>query len=291
MFSKISGPYSRPAPIKVKCVAKHTGQRGETYEVVDGVVAIKTSKMVATCALCDGKHFVVAHLKNDDCHRIDDNRSYYIKGYNVSEKYGTCKMFFNPSTVVFSTTEVTVSPDLERLCHHAVCPPSPAYQEGNKADYCTLSGVVASLSTTKLQSTKDGGVPLREIELSAGRDVFRVSLWRDVALEDISLSATIEISHVSVKRNNQAVTFSSTTYTTIKKSEIVPTAEEVEVVGICPTPTDIKILTSSMEEFSIPPHVWSGDTDRLILNLPLTMLIKHNEGVIISVDCPFFTED
>ncbi|XP_076843016.1 uncharacterized protein LOC143508715 [Brachyhypopomus gauderio] len=291
MFSKASGPYARPPPMKVKCVGKHTAERAETYEMVDGVVAVKTSKRVATCALCDGQNFVVAHLKNDDCDQIDDNQSYFIKGYNISQKYGNAKVFFTTSTVVYKTSDVAVSRDLEVQCRHAVCPPSPVYQTDVPnwtAVYSTLCGRVTSLSTTRLQNTKDGDVPVRNLEVMAGSNKYEVALWRDAALEDVTLSANVDITHLHIKKQKDVVTFNSTTYTTIKKSEMAVFTEEVEVVGICPTPTAVKILTANMEEFSIPPHVWSGDTDKIILELPFKMLVKHTEGVIESFECPFF---
>ncbi|KAL6461055.1 hypothetical protein MHYP_G00310210 [Metynnis hypsauchen] len=44
MFSKQETPYATAAPIRVKCVAKYTSTRAESFEVVDGVVAMKSSR-------------------------------------------------------------------------------------------------------------------------------------------------------------------------------------------------------------------------------------------------------
>ncbi|KAL7850019.1 hypothetical protein SRHO_G00193680 [Serrasalmus rhombeus] len=53
MFSKQDTPYAAAAPARVKCVAKYMSTRAESFEVVDGVLAMKSSRLVAACALSD----------------------------------------------------------------------------------------------------------------------------------------------------------------------------------------------------------------------------------------------
>ncbi|KAL7856393.1 hypothetical protein AOLI_G00199970 [Acnodon oligacanthus] len=66
-------------------------------------------------------------------------------------RYGQKKLSFCPSTVIFKTSRVGVSSDLDTLCHHAICPPSKPYEEPASAgDYYTLDRDDIRLSATHL---------------------------------------------------------------------------------------------------------------------------------------------
>ncbi|KAL7881107.1 hypothetical protein SRHO_G00033610 [Serrasalmus rhombeus] len=210
MFLKQDTPYAAAAPVRVKCVAKYVSTRAESSEVVDGVVAMKASELMAACALSDGEVCVVAHLKDDDCHRLEEGQSYFIKHYNLT---GRC------FSIIFKTSSVVVSSALDVMCHHAVCPPSKLYEDTCSADgYYTLEGHVIRLSTTRLQDTRNGPVPLQYVTVQCGRSQIEAALWREAALTNIALGERRAITQLQVQRRGK---LNSTSYTEVKKMEIV----------------------------------------------------------------------
>ncbi|KAL6470514.1 hypothetical protein MHYP_G00216330 [Metynnis hypsauchen] len=230
MFSKQPSPYSAQSPVRVKCVAKYTATRAEIFEVVEGVVVMKSVRLVAACALFDGESCAVDHLKGNDCSRLEEGQSYYIKNYNVTGRYGQKKLFFRPSTVVFKTSTVDVCSALDISCRHAVCLPSKPYQESDSADgYCTVEGDVIRLSTTRLQDMKNGPVPVQFVILQSGGSQTEVALWREAALSDVALGEQRQITHLRLQRQGK---LNSTSYTEVKKTEIAKTFVEVEIVGV-----------------------------------------------------------
>ncbi|XP_036418808.1 uncharacterized protein LOC118802394 [Colossoma macropomum] len=196
----------------------HKGQvcgRALSYEVVDGTIAVQSSRPTANCALCDGEQFAVAHLKGEDCDRLEAGQSYYLKNYTLTEKYGQAKLFFMPSTTVFKAGEVRVSSDLEMNCNRAVHPPSQEYKYdmGRIEEYSTLQGKIDQMTTTRLQNASNGAVPIRPIVLLASDKHFDVILWREAALSDISLSQTVTITHL--RKGKEELKFNSSSYTVV----------------------------------------------------------------------------
>ncbi|KAL7884460.1 hypothetical protein AOLI_G00072300 [Acnodon oligacanthus] len=209
-------PYSAAASIRVKCVAKYSSTRAESFDVVDVVVAVKSSRLVVACALSNSNECVVAHLKDDDCSRLQEGQSYYIKHYKLISRYGQKKLFFCPSTVIFKTSAVDVSAELDVMCRHAVCPPSKPYERpGSAGDYYTLEGDVIRLSATHLQSTKNGPVAVQDITLQCTGSQIDITLWREAALNDIALGERRTVMHLRVQRRGR---LNSTSYT--EKMEI-----------------------------------------------------------------------
>ncbi|KAL7852161.1 hypothetical protein SRHO_G00179460 [Serrasalmus rhombeus] len=290
MFSKHDTPYAAAAPVRVKCVAKYVSTRAESFEVVDGVVAVKASKLMAACALSDGEVCVIAHLKDDDCHRLEEGQSYFIKHYNLTGRYRQKKTFFCPSTVIFKTSSVVVSSALDVMCHHAVCPPSKVYEDTCSAEgYYTLEGHVVRLSTTCLQDTKNGPVPVQHVTLQCGRSQIEAALWREAALSDIALGERRAITHLRVQRRGK---LNSTTYTEVKKMDIAKAHIEVEVVGVSrkAETNETLFLTGEMEELTVPATVWSGDIDVVAEALPAKVSVLVEGGVVCALESALFNE-
>ncbi|KAG9272111.1 hypothetical protein AMEX_G13063, partial [Astyanax mexicanus] len=210
--------YNRPAPLKVKCAAMRLMTRAESFEMVDSVVVIKNKKLVANCALTDGQEIIVAHLKNEECGRMEEGGSYIIKNPNVTDKYGHKSLFFNSSTIVFKTADLAISAEIKEKCHHTVHPASGPL--GSSGDFFSLTGVIISVSilnSTRMLATRDGPVPVRELILEDEGKHHEVTLWREAALEELALSQLTEITHlkiVSTKRQERK--FNSTVHTTLK---------------------------------------------------------------------------
>ncbi|KAL7840956.1 hypothetical protein SRHO_G00246470 [Serrasalmus rhombeus] len=235
---------------------------------------------MAACALSDGEVCVVARLKDDDCHRLEEGQSYFIKRYNLTGRYGQKKMFFCPSTVIFKTSSVVVSSALDIMCHHAVCPPSKVYEDTCSAEgYYTLEGHVIRLSTTCLQDTKNGPVPVQYVTLQCGRSQIEAALWREAALSNIALGEQRAISHLRVQRRGK---LNSTTYT--EKMEIAKAHVVVEVVGVSrkADTNETLFLTGEMEELTVPATVWSGDIDVVAEALPAKVSVLVEGGTFVT---------
>ncbi|XP_049340492.1 uncharacterized protein LOC111190875 [Astyanax mexicanus] len=251
MFSRPT-PYNREAPIRLKCIAKQVVTRAESWEMVEGLVVAKTNKVTATCALSDGKRLVLAHLKDADCVRVDEGMSYFIKNSNLISRYGEDKLFFTPSTVVYKAANVSVALELEARCYQAIHPNSKDPEEPlNGEDYYTLQGEV-------VKATKNGPVPIRDVSLKSKTRDLEVSLWRDAATEELTLGQPVNLSHLKWRIRDGK--FNSTAYTVVQKTEVSIKKCTVEIVGVS---SDAKsgvtiLLTTEMDEYVLPPTVWSG---------------------------------
>ncbi|KAL6491536.1 hypothetical protein MHYP_G00018810 [Metynnis hypsauchen] len=284
MFANQDKPYTAQPPVRVKCVAKYNSTRADSYETVDGAVAITSLQKLAACALSDGEVCIVAHLKNDDCCRLEEGQSYFIKHYNLTGRCGQRKLFFSPSTVVFKTSAVAVSSALEIIGRHAVCPPSKMYEEPASVEgYYTVEGDVIRLSATYLQPTRAGLIPVQDVTLQSAGLQTDVSLWREAALNSMVLGERTVITHLRAKKGGK---FTSTSYTEIKKMEIAKVMVEVEVVGISVKvdTQETVLLTATMEELTVPAAVWSGDVDAVAEVLPLKVSLTAEGGTVCAIE-------
>ncbi|XP_036416257.1 uncharacterized protein LOC118800187 [Colossoma macropomum] len=270
---------------RLKCVAKRSTFRAESFMMVDGVVDVQSSKQIADCALTDGQMLIVAHLENEDCQQIDENQSYYIRNYRLTQQNNQMKMFFSPLTTVYKTTsEIFVSSELEEECKHAICPPSKEDKKPERCkEYYTLQGNIITMSTVQLRQTKHGPVPVLDVSLQCEGGQFEVYLWREVALTELSLGKPWKITHLLLKPEEEGC-FNSTAYTTLEKPEIADNTTEVEIVGFSKSITnDTRIFTSSMKVFVIPAAVQRDDVNSIVNNLPHKVSISFKAGEIISV--------
>ncbi|KAL6485649.1 hypothetical protein MHYP_G00050410 [Metynnis hypsauchen] len=290
MFSKQPSPYSAQSPVWVKCVAKYTATRAESFEVVGGVVVMKSIRLVAACVLSDGESCAVAHLKGDDCSRLEEGQSYYIKNYNLTGRYGQKKLFFCPSTVVFRTSTVDVCSALDTLCRHAVCPPSKPFQETDSVEgYYTVEGDVIRMEIAKnFVEVEVTGVSEKtntheSIILTAAMEqlVVPADVWAgdiDSLVEELPVKILVVAEGGVVRALRSIVVIVTVT----EKMEIAKNFVEVEVMGVSEkTDTHERILlTAAMKQLVASADVWAGDIDSLVEELPVKILVVAEGGVV-----------
>ncbi|XP_050957618.1 uncharacterized protein LOC127158581 [Labeo rohita] len=201
---RMASPYSRPSPIRVKCVLNRRNAKTLNFKLVNGEIRPGNQEVTYLSALSTGV-------------------TYYIKNYTVSSRYGQQRLFMGPNTTTYKTAPLTLTFDAEKMAKDALIPPSVSVT-GDEQDlfsrgcYLTLEGTVEHMQVPRMTTVRDTEVPILDLGIRSGSRVLEVSLWRDQALTKLQINDKINICHL--RANAKASKFNSTAYTTVEVCNI-----------------------------------------------------------------------
>ncbi|KAK9958571.1 hypothetical protein ABG768_010684, partial [Culter alburnus] len=215
-------PYSRPAPIRCKCVANRTICKGVTFVKEGTKVKISSLRARSSSALSDGKNIYVSS-NNNETPDFEEGVSYFLKNVTISNKYGRQILYFGKSATKFRTAPITLTKEEEKAAKDALCPPSHYVTEQedifSRGDYLTVKGQVKKIQPLRMVEVQGSDVPVLDLSLTLmpqRRDI-DVSLWRDEALCELYVGDDVELTHLKVfiwESGNGKL--NSSTYTTVK---------------------------------------------------------------------------
>ncbi len=145
-------PYSRPAPLCIRCVATCRSKKALTFVRENNKIHVGTYKFTTLCALTDGET-VYLSIRNGSDPEFEEGQSYVVKNFTLSQKYGRL-CFFNQAKIKFKTTPLAITEEAKRAAKEALCPPSPL-KTGDEDDifsnrsYLSLQGPIEKVSDFK----------------------------------------------------------------------------------------------------------------------------------------------
>ncbi len=146
-------PYSRPAPLRIRCVATCRSKKALTFVRENNKIYVGTYKFTTLCALTDGET-VYLSVRNGSDPEFEEGQSYVVKNFTLSQKYGRPCLFVNQATIKFKTTPLAITEEAKRAAKEALCPPSPL-KTGDEDDifsnrsYLSLQGPIEKVSDFK----------------------------------------------------------------------------------------------------------------------------------------------
>ncbi|XP_051980580.1 uncharacterized protein LOC127641695 [Xyrauchen texanus] len=196
-------------------------------------------------------------------------------------------LFVGPGTLKFKTVPLDVTEEAERAAREALCPPSPI-MSGEEVDifskggYLSLQGQIKELRGVRMTRAH---IPVLDLSLKCGQSLLDVSLWRDEALFDLYTGDEVVLTHLRpcILPNGKGK-FQSSNYTTLKIAEGQIVEKEVDIIGVSDMNQMCNLLSSDLDVYTVPQHIYCGSIDRLVHNLPLKIIIKHINQRVISIE-------
>ncbi|KAI2644898.1 Inactive phospholipase C-like protein 2 [Labeo rohita] len=253
-------PYTRPAPIRCKCVANRTTKKAVSYHYKGDKIKIESFHLKTVTALSDGTNVYTTSSQG-----------------TFSAMYGRQNIYFGRTSTKFRAAPLALSDAAEKAAKDILCPPShPITGEEedifSRGDYLTIHGQVEKVQEARMTKVQEAYVPILDLHLRCGQNVLEVSLWRDEALSDLYIGDDVELTHLKafLKENGKGK-LNSSTYTTIK------------IVGVSDGTDSLTLLSGNFEEFSVPASLYHGSVEELIESLPVKLEIKHINKRVLDI--------
>nr|XP_055062947.1 uncharacterized protein LOC129446010 [Misgurnus anguillicaudatus] len=248
-------PYSRQAPLQIKCVATRRSQKALTFVIEDNKIHVGAYKISTMCALTDGET-VYLSVKNGSDPEFKEGVSYVVKDYILSTKFGRACLFVNQKTKISRRIPLVFPEEVENMAKQALLPPS-ACMTGEEEDifkctsYMSLLGIVEKVQVVRMTR---GQIPILDLSLRCGSKLHEVSLWRENALEELYAGDKVEISHLRGNiRPNGTGKFDSSNYTTVKIVERQILKADLEIIAVSEDSGDmITLVDSELEHYIVP---------------------------------------
>ncbi|KAM9435871.1 uncharacterized protein Hap1MRO34_001922 [Clarias gariepinus] len=226
---RMASPYSRPSPIRVKCVMNHRHVKTLNFQVVNGEIRLGNQNITYLSALSTGGKVYITQSSSDSA-AFEEGVTYYVKNYTLSSRYGQERLFMGLNTRTYKTAPLTLTFDAEKMARDALIPPSVSVTGDDqdlfsKGGYLSLTGTVEHLQFPRMTTVRDTEVPILDLGIKSGSRILEVSLWRDQALTKLQLNDKINIGHL--RANAKAEKFNSTVYTTVEVLEQGPVVEDI----------------------------------------------------------------
>ncbi|ROI15866.1 hypothetical protein DPX16_0246 [Anabarilius grahami] len=143
-------PYSRPGPIRRRCVANRTPCKAATFKSKEGKIKSMSFTIKTTSALSDRTNIYLSSTFGDELN-LEEGATYYLKNVTVSNKYGRQNIHFGKSSSKFRTAPIELAAKVEKAAREALCPQSQKVtgNEGDifsRGDYLSLQGRVLKVS-------------------------------------------------------------------------------------------------------------------------------------------------
>ncbi|KAI2657287.1 Elongation factor P [Labeo rohita] len=241
-------PYTRPAPIRCKCVANRTTKKAISFHY-ERDKKKKSFHLKTVTALSDGTNI-----------------------------YTTARQHHLPCRIQPKRLQKTFS------VHH----PIPSLEKRQTSlpggDYLTIQGQVEKVQEARMTKVQEGYVPILDLRLRCGQSVLEVPLWRGEALSDLYVGDEVELTHLKafLKENGKGK-LNSSTYTTIKIAQRKVDTAVVEIVGVSDGTDSLTLLSGNFEEFAVSASLYRGSVEELIENLPVKLEIKHIHKRVIDI--------
>ncbi|RXN38243.1 putative C-mannosyltransferase DPY19L3 isoform X1 [Labeo rohita] len=280
-------PYSRPAPLRIRCVATCRSQKALTFVTHRNKIHVGTYKVTMSCALTDGETVYLSVINGSDP-EFEEGQSYVVKNFTLSHKYGRPCLFVNRATIKFKTTPLAVTEEAIRTAKEALCPLSP-YKTGEEEDifthrgYLSLQGQIQKVEVARMTCAQ---VPILDLRIKCRSKLFDIALWREEALNELYVGDTVELTHLkSTITPDGKRKFVSSNYSTVKIIDRHILEEEVEIIGVSQKDDTLILLDSGLDDFVVPAHFYAGNPDELVKQLPLKLKIRHIQRHVLNIKC------
>ncbi|KAI2647008.1 Hydroxycinnamoyl-CoA hydratase-lyase [Labeo rohita] len=282
----MASPYSRPSPIRVKCVLNRRNAKTLNFKLVNGEIRPGNQEVTYLSALSTGGQVYVTQSSSDSA-AFEEGVTYYIKNYTVSSRYGQQRLFMGPNTTTYKTAPLTLTFDAEKMAKDALIPPSVSVT-GDEQDlfsrgcYLTLEGTVEHMQVPRMTTVRDTEVPILDLGIRSGSRVLEVSLWRDQALTKLQINDKINICHL--RANAKASKFNSTAYTTVEVLEQGPVVENIVIIGLSEANGEVSLLAEDFSEYTACPELLEQSPEELLCQLPLHLEVVHDHRKIQKIN-------
>ncbi|CAM4570494.1 unnamed protein product [Leuciscus chuanchicus] len=210
-------PYSRQAPLKVKCVGNHRSQKALTFVSNNNKIDVGTYKVTTLSVLTDGQTAYMS-IKNRSDPEFEEGGSYVVKNVTLSKRYGRPCIFVNRDSRKFKTSPLAVTKKAERAAKEAIC---------------------------------HAQIPILDLCLRCGTKLHNISLCREEALVEWCVRDKVEVTHLKANiRLNGVGKFYSSDYTYIVECQILEA--ELEIIGVSEDDGLLILLDSELEDYAVP---------------------------------------
>ncbi len=143
-------PYTRPAPIRCKCVANRTTKKAVSYNYDGEKIKIQSFNVKTVSALSDGTNLYTS-TSLGRFSEFEEGVTYFLKNVTVSAKYGRQNLYFGRTSSKFRAAPLALSDAAEKAAKDILCPPShPITGEEadifSRGDYLSIQGQVEKVS-------------------------------------------------------------------------------------------------------------------------------------------------
>ncbi|RVE56142.1 hypothetical protein OJAV_G00233280 [Oryzias javanicus] len=192
--------------------------------------------------------------------------------------------------MVFRTGPLQVSTETAKMAQSLLYPDSPVAMklDDGCSQLFTVQGRIVSLSAIRQVQTKDGAVPIRDLRIctTEGTEI-PICLWREEALGDFAINASISISHLRLSKSPSFGTkASSTQFTETKEISIGPKTTTITINGIA-TGQEVVFSTCTGGELKASQEILAALAPAEGLEifdvLPLTVTVVVKGDSIIEV--------
>ncbi|XP_058626513.1 uncharacterized protein LOC131537221 [Onychostoma macrolepis] len=281
-------PYTRPAPIRCKCVANRTTKKAVSYNHDGEKIKIESFNVKTVSALSDGTN-IYTSTSLGRFSEFEEGVTHFLKNVTVNTKYGRQNLYFGRTSSKFRAAPLALSDAAEKAAKDILCPPShPITGEEadifSRGDYLSIQGQVEKIQPVRMTMVQEGRVPILDLRLRCGQKVLEVSLWRDEALTELYVGDEVELTHLkALLKENGKGKHNSSTYTSIQIAERKLVTAVVEIVGVSNVEDRLTLLSSDFEEFSVPPDLYHGSLEDLIESLPVKLDITHIHQRVVDI--------
>ncbi|KAI2643007.1 Protein translocase subunit SecA [Labeo rohita] len=185
----MASPYSRPSPIRVKCVLNRRNAKTLNFKLENGEIRPGNQEVTYLSALSTGGQVYVTQSSSDSA------------AFEEGVTYGQERLFMGPNKTTYKTAPLTLTFDAEKMAKDALIPPSVSVT-GDERDlfsrggFSTLEGTVEHMQVPRMTTVRDTEVPILDLGIKSGSSILEVSLWRDQALTKLQINDKINICHL-----------------------------------------------------------------------------------------------
>ncbi|KAK2915714.1 hypothetical protein Q8A67_000088 [Cirrhinus molitorella] len=146
----MASPYSRPSPIRVKCVANRKNTKPLNFMFINGEIRSGTQEVTYHSALSTGEKVYITQSSSDRP-SFEEGVTYYVKNFTMSARYGQ-ERFMGPNTPTFKSAPLPLTREAEKMAKDALTPPSVSVT-GDELDlfsrggYITVEGTVEHVAS------------------------------------------------------------------------------------------------------------------------------------------------
>lgn len=121
-------PYTRPAPMLLKCVANKTTTKAVSFKRLGETIVMESSICKTSSAFSNGETIYICTMTTETP-QFEEGVTYFLKNVTLSHRYGRQNIFFGRTSVKFRAAPLTLTSEVENAAREALCPPSNVITE------------------------------------------------------------------------------------------------------------------------------------------------------------------